>query len=1233
MPKKSPVLSLPIEKPCQIPEKALNITIPIVGIGASAGGLEAFEQFFRAFPIDSNISFILVPHLDPDHESMLADILGRVTMMPVVEAQDMSDVVPNHVYIIPPNREMAIFHNKIQLTKPSGTRGQQMKIDLFFRSLAEEQGEKAIGIILSGTGTDGTLGIRAIQGGGGTTFVQDPVTAKYDGMPTSAIESGYATYVLPVEEMPAKIIATVKDLFGNIPVHLRNSEEFQEPDKKGSFAKILRIIRSKTGNDFSQYKKSTIYRRISRRMSVHVIEDVAVYVRYLEEHPDEVKILFRELLINVTSFFRDPEAFEVLKNEVLPGLIRQKGEFESFRVWVPGCATGEEAYSLAIIIREVLDEMEKDIKVQIYSTDIAEDVIAVARKGFYPPNIAADVSPERLKKYFVREDNGFLVKKDIREMVIYATQNIIKDPPFTRLDLLSCRNLLIYLESDIQTRLISAFHYSLKPGGILFLSSSESIGSCPDLFKPISRKWKIYESSGVKTGVQAIIEAPQLWTTSHTAIPSSDIPSQLANTNIVEQTRRTLLQMYVPPSVVTDENGVIIYVHGDTGKFLRPAQGHATLSVIEMARDGLQLDLRTAIFTARTQKIAVTCKNLQVRTNGGFEQVHLDVRPISGSDPLQGSLIISFLLADSLAITDGSGTKKKTRRRQIKPGQVEGLEQELQYTKENLQATIEEMQAANEELKSTNEELQSTNEELQSTNEELETSKEEIQSVNEEIMTVNAELQAKIGQLAGMQNDMKNLLSSTGIGSIFLDIDLAIRWFTPEAVSIYKLIQSDVGRPLSDIKSLIIDDNQIEMAQTVLDSLIPIEKEIKTTNNLWFQVRILPYRTFENVIDGVVLSFTDINTRKIAEEEVIRTQQYAMSIVDTVREPLLVLDRDLTVVSASQSFYRIFQTTPAKTEGYNLVKIEDGQWNIPHLITLLQTVLPEKTSFEDIKVRHKFPDHGERTLILNARVIFGKNGAQDLILLAIEDVSELLRIKESFLEANNKLKLLSGLTRHDIINHITAMFLTLNILEGESDLNVIRTQIAVVSEICKKMEATIGFTKEYESFGTVSSGWQLVHPIIDSAISEITLEKVTIENLIPKNIEIYAEPILRKVFATLIENAIRHGGNISRIQFVSSEQDGSLVIACEDNGVGVSQKEKELIFKHGYGKHTGIGLFLAREILSITGLSIRECGVEGEGARFEIAIPAGKFKKKQDEMSRNQDFLRADNSIQSHKHE
>jgi len=951
---------------------------PIVALGASAGGLEAFEQFFRKVPPDSGMAFILVSHLDPDHVSLLGEILQRSTAMPVVEVEDQARVVPNHVYVMPPNRDMAIFHGVLQLTVPDAPRGQRMPIDAFLRALAEDQGAHAIGIILSGTGTDGTLGLRAILGAGGITLVQDPATAKYDGMPISAIQAGYATRVLAPEKMHQAL------------AHLTALPTTEEPAPapRNGLNRILMLLRAGTGNDFSLYKQSTIGRRIERRMAQHDLSDYDIYARYLKEHPAELQILFKELLINVTSFFRDPEAFVVLKQDILPKLFADKPEGYVFRVWVAGCASGEEAYSIAILLREFMDEwwdkQHQEFKVQLYATDLDDDAIALARAGLYPPNIAADVTPERLRRFFIKEDAGYRVKKEIREMVVFAVQNVIKDPPFTKLDLLSCRNLMIYLEPELQHRLLPAFHYALKPGGMLFLSPSESIGNHPELFSALSRKWKFYRAIHTAASTRAVMAGGLSWTADNTGKGAEEIVKKVKDTNFAELTRRVLLQSFAPASVVTDLKGNLLFVHGDTGKYLRPAPGQASLNVIDMAREGLQLELRNALPGAEGRP--TLSREVLVKTNGDFQRISLTVRPLPDPESGQGLLLLSF---QDLIHDAGKPAAKAKRGKPGSPGdtppRVEELERELAYTRENLQATIEEQQASNEELKSTNEELQSTNEELQSTNEELETSKEELQSVNEELITVNSELQAKIEQLAGMQNDMKNLLDNINIGTIFLDPHLHIRRFTREAAKAYRLIASDVGRPLADIKSDLSGDDLLSDAQVVLDTLVPREREVQVTGGTWYLARIQPYRTLDNVIDGVVLTFNDISTRIKAEAAVQEARELAEAIVDTVREPLMVLDGDLRVVSASRAFYKRFKTTAGATVGQSLYELGNGQWDIPQLRELLEEILPRDQSFDGYEVEHDFPVIGRCKLLLNARRLLAKTGAAPLILLAMEE--------------------------------------------------------------------------------------------------------------------------------------------------------------------------------------------------------------------------------------------------------
>ncbi|MCV2360952.1 PAS domain-containing protein [Paucibacter sp. TC2R-5] len=1013
--------------------------LAIVGIGASAGGLEAFEAFFKACPQDTGLGFVLVPHLDPDHESLLVEILQRSTAMPVLQALDETFVAANHVYIIPPNRDMAILGGELQLTLPEVARGKRMPIDGFMRSLAADQRGRAIGIVLSGTASDGTQGLAAILDAGGTSLVQEPGSARYDGMPQSAIKAGVAKQVLLPEQMPAQLMRLVKQLAGaprltalaaTVPVRTLNA-----------LNKILLQLRASSGHDFSLYKKSTIGRRIQRRMTLHQIDDDLVYARYLKENPGEAQLLFRELLINVTSFFRDPEAFVMLKQTLLPPLLEGKPAHSVFRVWVAGCSTGEEAYSIAMIMHELQSELlsssAQGLTLQIYATDLDDEAIAVARAGRYPSSIALDVSPERLRRFFTKEAEGsYKVKKEIRDSVVFAVQNVIKDPPFTRLDLLSCRNLMIYLEPELQQRLINTFHYALRPNGLLFLSTSESITNQPELFSPLDRKWKFYqarhdgraqrEHGRVPIGPISMLAAPpQAGITGGDLNPKETLATSTGklSAQIADISNRSLLQAFAPASVTTDSDGNILYIHGDTGRYLRPAPGPASFNVLQMAREGLQGGLRTALLQAAAGAAGAASglaggtglpqgalswpsELAMVKTNGGFSPVRFSVRALPRLANQPAMLLVSFEEAPeapepSTLSVAGDGSVEQAR--------IKELELKLNYANETLQTTHEEQQAFNEELKSTNEELQSTNEELQSSNEELETSKEELQSLNEETITVNAELNSRIEQLTSVQNDMKNLLDSIGSGTLFLDHSLCIRRFTPATLKIYRLIPSDVGRPLSDITcNLDAAQHQAMQAdlQSVLDSLIPIEREVSTADGTWHLSRIQPYRTLDNVIEGVVLTFTDVSEFKRAhmaaaqaaveltaakqaatqltlQLSVQLARELAEGIVNTVSEPLLVLDAALQVVSASRSFYAYFKVEAADTVGRKLFELGNGQWAIPALRDLLENILPKNRTLDGYEVKHDFPGLGPRRMVLNARRISTSAGETDLILLAM----------------------------------------------------------------------------------------------------------------------------------------------------------------------------------------------------------------------------------------------------------
>lgn len=771
------------------PGKEVHADFPVVGIGASAGGLEAFEKFFIHMPPDSGIAFVLIPHLDPTHASMLTDLLGRYTKMNVVEVKDGMKIEPNGVYVIPPNKIMSIYNESFKLSKPEEPHGLRMPIDSFFRSLAADRKEKAICIILSGSGSDGTLGLKAISEAGGLSMVQEPATAQYNGMPKSAIDTGIVDFILPVEKMPEQLRTYVKY------VHPKKKKRAPViPDKDSALLRnIIMTLRVKTGHDFSLYKKSTILRRITRRMNIHDIADTAHYLRYLQEHPDEVKMLLKEFLISVTSFFRESEAFEVLKKKILPMLLRNKSENYTIRVWVPGCATGEEAYSIAIVFKEYVEELRRSFRIQIFGTDIDEDAIATARAGIYPSNISIDVDPERLRRFFMKEDNAYRIKKDIRESVIFAVQDVTRDAPFTRIDLISCRNLLIYFDTELQNKILPIFHYSLNPDGVLFLGPSESIGGHTNLFTILDKKWKFFKCRKTVSSARAImLPEPALI---HGAIPVNAKPEarKTAEASIEEIAQKILLKKFTPPCVIIDEKGDILYIHGRTGKYLEPARGRATLNIVDMAREGLQFELLSTIRDITSRRKEIIYEGLQVKTNGGVQTINLIMKPIDEPEVKQKLFLVVF--EDVPPVKYGKAGGKKSRQGQKDDKRISALDRELQYTKGKLKDTIEEQQAYMEELKSANEEMQSTNEELQSTNEELETSKEELQSVNEELITVNSELQSKIDQLSRSESDMRNLLDNIKAGIIYLDGNLHIKRFNMEATRVFNMIKIDVGRP------------------------------------------------------------------------------------------------------------------------------------------------------------------------------------------------------------------------------------------------------------------------------------------------------------------------------------------------------------------------------------------------------------------------------------------------------
>jgi two-component system CheB/CheR fusion protein len=778
--------------------------------------------------------------------------------------------------------ELGILNDTLHLKKSTRTRGGTLPIDSFFRSLAQDQGDNAIGIVLSGTGTDGTLGLRAIKGEAGMVMVQDEASAKYDGMPHSAISTGIADYVLPPEKMPAQLIKYTRLAAGKkVPRIMPASGRV--PD---ALQKIFLLLRSRTDHDFSLYKKNTICRRIERRMDVHQIEGITEYVRYLQESDREVDILFKELLIKVTNFFRDPEAFDTLKKHLLEGPLPSLPDDAAFRVWVPGCSSGEEAYSLAILLRECMEELNRPFSVQIFGTDMDEEAIRTARDGLYPASIISDVSAERLKKHFAKEDDGrYRIRKPVREMLVFAPQNIIKDPPFTKLHLLSCRNLLIYLGPELQKKLLPLFHYSLLPKGTLFLGSSETIGQAADLFRPVHSKWKLFQprpSDGTGRVPPEFPRAPA-GQGAPEAEPASTM-KMIEDLSAFQMVQTILRQSDAPPCAIISDANDVVYVHGRTGRFLEPAEGKINNNILEMARSGLKKELAAAIRKASLHKQEVIHRGLKVPFNGGHVFVDLTVRPVLEPTALRGMLMVMFQETEEPTGKKKDNLPSRVSRKERKT--VEALEQELLHTKETLQTTIEELETSNEELKSTNEELQSANEELQSTNEEMETSKEELQSLNEESATVNAELQSRIDELSKANDDIKNLLDATDVATIFLDSNLCIRRFTLSATALLPLAATDLTRPVSHFASRLEKTDLHRLGEQVLKDLIPVEREVKTPEGTRYLMRVRPYRTMQNVIDGVVITFQEFPAWKTATEganrlaTVLRDSNDAVTVCD-----------------------------------------------------------------------------------------------------------------------------------------------------------------------------------------------------------------------------------------------------------------------------------------------------------------------------------------------------------------
>jgi two-component system, chemotaxis family, CheB/CheR fusion protein len=958
---------------------------PIVGVGASAGGLEAVTQLLKPLPEEPGLALVLVQHLDPTHESALTSILARSSAMPVSEAKHNMRLAPNRLYVIPPNKLMGLWGDRLKLSPRRHTDRPQAIIDHFLCSLAEEQGSRAIGVILSGNGADGTQGLQAIKAAGGITFAQDEKTAHYPAMPGNAITAGCVDFVLS----PDGIARELGRLAGH--PYVSPSGEPVEPAptlEENLIVQILLLLRQRMGVDFACYKRPTLLRRIQRRMALHKLESLKEYHAYLRSHNGEAKELYGDILIHVTGFFRDAAVFQALKKKVFPVLLKGKAPETAVRLWVPGCSTGEEVYSLAICLLEYLGEHKLSYPVQIFGTDINEGALEKARAGLYPESIRTDVSAERLRRFFAKAERGYRINKSVREVCIFARQNVAVDPPFSNIDLISCRNVLIYLGTPLQRKVLPLFHYALRPDGFLLLGSSETVGSFADLFSLVDNKTRAYRKKSTRLG--PLLAFSHGMPDPRHAQEQERFPAVAPAASLFDvqkQADRVLLTKFIPPGVIVNRHLEVLHFRGHTGAYLEHPHGDASLDVLKMAREGLALDLRAAVSKAIKQDVPVRQEQARVRENGGVLEVAIQVIPFSVPPASERFYLVLF--EPSPARKAGPAAKRPSRPRageSEEAAELRRLRSELAATRDSLQVIIEEQEATNEELRSANEEIMSSNEELQSTNEEMETAKEELQSTNEELTTLNDELENRNSEMESVNNDLHNLLVSANIPIIILGPDLRIRRFTGMAERTLNLIPGDVGRPISDINLPLNIPDLKQQVLEVMETLSTRELEVKSSRGHWWSLRIRPYRTTDNKIDGAVLALVDIDAFKTSLRSSQQDRAMFEAMLRTSRCPMVALDKDLVVEFINPAFCQAFKVTPEQALHQSLYKLADGHWDTPKLRGLLEQTLPRQASVPDFELEHDLPGGVKRRLRLSAQRL-PYNGHEELTLLAFEEVT------------------------------------------------------------------------------------------------------------------------------------------------------------------------------------------------------------------------------------------------------
>jgi two-component system CheB/CheR fusion protein len=1235
----------PLQTPSQAPSE--DEVYPIAAIGASAGGLEAFSKLIGSLPGDARLTLVLIQHLSPNHESMLHALIAKVTPLPVVEAQEGDELRPGTVYVMPPNVVMTLEKNRLRMA-PRPEAGLNMPVDLFFRSLAEDQPHRAIAIILSGAGTDGSLGLQEVKAAGGITFVQDARSAKFDAMPLAAASTGAVDFVLPPDQIAAEL--------ARICQQYRQKFEANGGSvglEAGQLAAIFLMLRRMCGVDFTQYKQSTIQRRILRRMLLERIETLAGYVELLRQKPAEVQALFQDLLIKVTGFFRDPEAFEALKASVIPAILKNRTSDGPVRIWVPGCATGEEAYSLAIALIECLGDMAANTPIQIFATDISEESLARARAGLYVENIALDVSAERLRRFFTRVDTHYQISKHIRDMCIFARHDLTQDHPFSRIDLISCRNLLIYLDLYLQKKVFPVFHYALKPGGFLMLGTSETVGTFTDLFALEDKKYKLYLKKTASVRFHLPAGPANLYYDK--AEPAKRNSEQAwSGMEVQKEADRLLLANYAPAGAVVNGDMDILQFRGQTGPFLEPAPGQASLNLLKMVRPPLLLATRRAVDAARRSGKPACSELLRIEVEGKRRALVVEAAPMTiPSSPSESYFLVLFRESDPGPADTGQAGKGRARDGQ----EAKELRKELEATKEYLQSIIEEQEATNEELKSANEEILSSNEELQSINEELETAKEELQSTNEELTTLNEELLNRNQELNLVNNDLGNLLSSVHVPIVMLGRDLRIRRFTPVAEKMLKLIATDVGRPFGDIKSLAGMDHAGNHILEVIDTMTVREMDVKDEQGRWYSLRIRPYRTHDNKIDGAVLVFVDIDSLKHGMADLQEANEFAESVVRTVPHPMVVLEADGRIKTANAAFLEAANLERNDVLGRPMDEVGFAGSPVPGLRGLLVRNGEWVRAVRDAEVEIELSG-GRRTLLVNAGLVRVAAEDRTFLLLSLEDISARMasvreverlnaeleerirqvtsanrslerevgdrqRAEEGLRESIKDLEAFSFSVSHDLRAPLRSIQGVAEALRedyadrlDETGRDYARRIVDAAQRLDRLLQDLLAYSRlgRGEAEPRLCSLDSAVRIALDHMAPLVRSSGAKVEVASPLGEVLSVRSLLETAIANLISNALKFTaeGTKPEIRIRAEDRGRFRRLWIEDRGIGIPPDDQERVFRpferlNGMEKFpgNGIGLAIVRKSVESqggqTGLETRP----GGGSRFWIELPGG----------------------------